>query len=375
MAKNQSTPKSTLIKEWIKSNPTLISFNPENDFQYILKTYPDMDMVNFKYHYKCYLDVNNTRFCGDLEFIKSLNHNAVVTALLPTVSVIKPTTEIKLFNLATFEVNEKLFIPLKTNKGIDKIISEDIGFMPGTALVIDGGPGTGKTTVAGDCLTSIQTIQPKAKCLYIMSEMNRTDMAAMARKQQNWNNITNILLLSDYDNPLQAINDTLKQGWDFVVMDSFEDIVDKLKDFNGLTSNSAEVTLLKTMSSYCDGAAKDFFTCFFVIQQVTKGGVFKGSNKLKHNTTGFLHLRMNESGERYIFAAKNSRNGGAVMKKMYYSLVKGEIVWNEKRFDADIEAQKKAAEQLELMQSKEFSFDMLLSGNKGIEELVDEEEN
>ena len=61
-------------------------------------------------------------------------------------------------------------------------------------------------------------------------------------------------------------------------------------------------------------------TAFLVIQQVTKGGVFVGSNRLKHNTTGMLEIRYDKDieGASYLMFTKNRR--GQTNKKLYYSL-------------------------------------------------------
>ena len=79
-------------------------------------------------------------------------------------------------------------------------------------------------------------------------------------------------------------------------------------------------------------------TTFIAIQQVTKGGVFVGSNKLKHNTTGMLELRLDqESGSSYMVFAKNRR--GSVGKRMFYSLsASGDVEYDLKRFSNDEDA-------------------------------------
>jgi predicted ATP-dependent serine protease len=60
-------------------------------------------------------------------------------------------------------------------------------------------------------------------------------------------------------------------------------------------------------------------TTFLAIQQVTKGGVFVGSNKLKHNTTGMLELRRgDEDINPHMVFTKNRR--GQVQEKLFYSL-------------------------------------------------------
>ena len=60
------------------------------------------------------------------------------------------------------------------------------------------------------------------------------------------------------------------------------------------------------------------WTSFLCIQQVTKEGVFLGSNKLKHNTTGMMELRFDKDGTRYVMFTKNRR--GEVNIKMQFDL-------------------------------------------------------
>jgi predicted ATP-dependent serine protease len=60
------------------------------------------------------------------------------------------------------------------------------------------------------------------------------------------------------------------------------------------------------------------WTSFLCIQQVTKEGVFLGSNKLKHNTTGMMELRFDKDGSRYVMFTKNRR--GEVNIKMQFDL-------------------------------------------------------
>ncbi len=54
-----------------------------------------------------------------------------------------------------------------------------------------------------------------------------------------------------------------------------------------------------------------------VIQQVTKGGEFAGSNRFKHMLTGMGHMKFVEGG-RCIFFSKNRRGGE--MNKLFFSL-------------------------------------------------------
>jgi len=61
--------------------------------------------------------------------------------------------EIKLFRGNELSFNESLFTPFKTNSEIDIILSTEGGLMPGTSMIIAGGPGSGKSTLVLDMLS------------------------------------------------------------------------------------------------------------------------------------------------------------------------------------------------------------------------------
>ncbi len=62
---------------------------------------------------------------------------------------------VKLFRGNDLQFNESLFIPLKTNTEIDIILSTEGGLMPGTSMMIAGGPGSGKSTLVMDMLSKL----------------------------------------------------------------------------------------------------------------------------------------------------------------------------------------------------------------------------
>ena len=55
-----------------------------------------------------------------------------------------------------------------------------------------------------------------------------------------------------------------------------------------------------------------------IIQQVTKGGEFAGSNRFKHLITAMAHMKFNAEGGRAIWFSKNRRGGE--MNKQFFSL-------------------------------------------------------
>jgi predicted ATP-dependent serine protease len=70
------------------------------------------------------------------------------------------------------------------------------------------------------------------------------------------------------------------------------------------------------------------FSTFLCIQQVTKDGVFLGSNRLKHATTGMLEMRFDEDNPdlTYLEFTKNRR--GAIGHRLYFDLrAGGNLEW------------------------------------------------
>ena len=63
-----------------------------------------------------------------------------------------------------------------------------------------------------------------------------------------------------------------------------------------------------------------------IIQQVTKGGEFAGSNRFKHMITAMAHMKFTPEGSRAIWFSKNRRGGE--MNKLHFSLdQKNHVGW------------------------------------------------
>ena len=261
----------------------------------------------------------------------------------------KDEVKVKIYNTDREKKNvpKDLFIPYKTGKAVDIIFSEDGGIMKGTTIVITGGAGVGKSTIMYDIQSCLKAQYPTAKMICVNSEMRETDLQYERRKKEWLRNVDFCLLsdprnvpnIKDTESPYMyaaAILETIfTSGYDIVFLDSFEDICDKLETFCDMKSTEAEMFLLALCHNANDGKNNnDVRSAIISIQQVTKGGVFTGSNKIKHSTTGMLHLHKDESG-RYAEFSKNRRCGEHVDKKMYYSLnEKREVMWDQAAFEA-----------------------------------------
>ena len=216
-----------------------------------------------------------------------------------------------------------------TGSVFDKLMSdhdEEGGVFAGTANIVIGESGVGKSTITLDLLAKIKQKQPDAKVLYISSEMTRNDLYFYYRKMPIIETIPTLLimdyLMGRFDKTLEkAING----DYDVILIDSHQDIIVKLKDVLGWKSTKAETWLTNLIIEAADKKGK----AIFAIQHMTKGGQYVGSTYLKHATTSMMEIRKDEAGRRYAEFTKNRRGGSLVGKRLYYSLVDGEVKWDE----------------------------------------------
>lgn len=228
----------------------------------------------------------------------------------------------------------KLFIPIKTGKSIDTLLSTAGGFPRATNFMMVGDPGVGKSTVAMDILSDLAAAD--ASVLFISAEMDRVDLYGYVQRYPKFGSL-DILFLGEYldQNPKLILEHMLGKGYDIVLIDSFVEVQDTVKEALKLTSGATEKWLIDLMKSNNTGKnEKGIYTSFLCIQQVTKGGNFVGSNKLKHNTTGMMEVRFEEDGSRYIMFEKNRR--GEVNKRMFFDLsATGDVKYDDARYDLD----------------------------------------
>jgi DNA repair protein RadA/Sms len=231
-------------------------------------------------------------------------------------------------NNATFKVNtvkmndlsfdDSLFTPMKTKTRVDGFLSSEGGLMPGTVTVFTGDPGVGKTTVLLDMLADIQLKENK-KCLFVSGEMNAIDMVGYVKRFPKFGDV-DILFMGDYNevNPDVVLRTAMKEGYDCVLIDSMAEVADMYTDYFGGTNKSNQGKLLQLVEEHNLGNNMDKLnTAFMIIQQVTKGGTFVGSNKLKHMVTSMGHMKNSDEG-RFLYMSKNRRGGN--MNKIFFNL-------------------------------------------------------
>ena len=222
----------------------------------------------------------------------------------------------------------------KTGKMIDQLFSDHEvggGIYGGTVNIVIGESGVGKSTVMLDTLAEIVDLNPEARILYISSEMTRNDIMFYYKKTPAIGKVPTLLLM-DYvkDGQLSGVLEKSFNGdYDIILLDSYQDVLVKLKEVHSWKSTKAESWLTNMMID----AAEKSGCAVLAIQHMTKGGQYVGSTYLKHATTAMLEIRFDLTGQRYIEFTKNRRGGSGTGKRLYYSLnEEGKVVYDERRW-------------------------------------------
>jgi DNA repair protein RadA/Sms len=234
----------------------------------------------------------------------------------------------KVTKLNNLDIDPKMMNTFKSGLKIDNLISHEGGIPAATNIMMIGDPGVGKTTVLLDVLAAAQN--KGAKCLFISGEMGKKQMFKYTQRFPQFG-VINTLFMQDYleFNTKDVIEQVLNVGYDIVLIDSAAEIIDGVRDDNNWDRKMAESWLVDVCTKNNKGENKsNAYTSFLLIQQVTKSGVFVGSNKLKHLTDAMGEMRREserDGGGTYINFTKN-RNG-VVDNKMYYELNNNKIVY------------------------------------------------
>jgi predicted ATP-dependent serine protease len=243
--------------------------------------------------------------------------------------------------LNSLDIDPKMLESMPSGLGnMDKFISHEGGVPCASNIMGIGDPGVGKTTILLDVLSGIQN--RGRRVLFISGEMGRKQMYKYTNRFPQFGNIQT-LFMSDYleYNTKDVVEQILNQGWDCVLIDSIAEIIDGVRDDNNWDRKMAESWLVDMCVKMNKGENdRNIFTSFLLIQQVTKSGVFVGSNKLKHLTDAMLEMRRRsekDGGGTYMMFSKN-RNGESGME-MGYDLGANSIIYGSisERFEDEDE--------------------------------------
>lgn len=279
--------------------------------------------------------------------------------------------DIQLTKLGELQFSDELFVPIKTGTPIDPFLSNEGGILPGTNIMCVGDPGTGKTSLTVSMLQWIEQADPNRKVLFISAEMNKLEMARYLKRFPGWASIPMLFLSDHLDNSKAVLEGILSQGWDLVLIDSWTEVNDAVKEETGWSRGKVEKWFLQLMDQHNTGNnERNKYTSFLTILQMNKGGSFVGSQRIKHMTSAMMHLKWRggeNSSERYAIFSKN--RVGEVNKKLYYTL-DGGVQFDEERYKRDLMHDELIKQERERLKGEEDLFDRLFSGNEepGVEE-------
>ena len=285
----------------------------------------------------------------------SKDYNNDYGTVAPAMATAQPV-EVQFTKLADLNIDDALFQPMQTGTIFDKFMSNEGGIMPATNVMAAGAPGIGKTTVLLELIAKLH--EKGKKVLFISAEMNEMDMARYLKRFPNWAQLP-ILFLNNYESGSnQVIEQALMQGWDLVLTDSYTEVNDTVKEHTGWSRGKTEKWFLDLMTQHNKGLASKF-TAFITILQLSKGGTFVGSNKLKHMTTAMMNLDWHgrENGaERYLEFSKN--RVGEVGKRLFFTLRDG-VTFDEQRYVRDLNNDLLLQAEQEALRSEEGHFDRI----------------
>ena len=277
----------------------------------------------------------------------------------------------KLTQISKVKYAKGLFEAHKTNTPLDGLFSIDGGVPKATNWMVVGDPGVGKSTVNLDIIANAK--KSGSKVLFISAEMNQVDLYLYVQRYPKFGELDIFFPqdIADDEDPRKVLNDILNEGYDIVLIDSFVELQETIREHARMTRNSSEKWLLDMMYKQNLGQNKGKkYTSFLNIQQVNKGGTFVGSNKLKHMTTGMMEIRFVDErtqDERYVVFSKNRR--GHVGKQMFFDLAAtGDVTYDTERFKKTESLKELKKKEREMVKKDGLEFDKLFGLNDEVTE-------
>jgi len=212
---------------------------------------------------------------------------------------------VKLFRGHDLNFSESLFKPMTTGTELDVIFSTYGGLMPGTNMMLAGGPGSGKSTIVLDVLSKLT--QQGLKVLFVSGEMDEIAHYKYCRRMPAFNCVQTLFLKNYSFCVKETLEHVFDQGYDVIAIDSIAEVLEMYKDAYRTTESNAEFWFLNLQDKHKKGGnSKNHYTTFLNIQQMTKAGDFAGSNRLKHMVDAYCNVERSKDGlERSLHFSKN----------------------------------------------------------------------
>ena len=238
--------------------------------------------------------------------------------------------EIKIQTGNQLHFDDSLFVPMKTNCELDLILSTDGGMAKATNIMLVGGPGGGKSTIALDMLARLQ--RNGHKVLFVSGEMDEIAYYKYCKRLPLINTVPVIFLRQYGIQMKEVLEQVFNQGWEVIAIDSMAEVISTYKEFYKTSESVAEKWLLDLQEKHKKGDNDEkMYTSFINIQQVGKNGIFVGSNRLKHMTDAMAHITRKDNGDRTLYFSKNRDSDVDV--KIHFVIHKDSVYYSYKQTD------------------------------------------
>lgn len=215
-----------------------------------------------------------------------------------------------------------------TGTPLDLTLSQEGGLPPGAIYLMSGPPGVGKSTMAMTAGADMQAMNPDLKVLYISGEMSCFDLKKIADRFDKINDLPVLFLPKGMGTAkiTKLLPAVLRRGWDVVILDSFDATKRRIQVQDKVSSGEAERFLLTLLQQQADGMNdRGVYTSVILLQGETKSGSVRGSQRLVHDVTSHLQLKLDNAADpfsgHYLVFTKHRR--GMENIRMYYDLHEG----------------------------------------------------
>jgi hypothetical protein len=246
--------------------------------------------------------------------------------------------------------------------------------MPGTLTITPGEASSGKTTFAAWLGRKIKENHPDKDVLFISSELDPLNLHETIKGSDFLGDL-DILFLSEYnDNTgqlLPVLRKALYGNWDLIILDSMEDIKDKIVDESDMSDKRAMIWFLNIMIESKSGCPEERngekvftkkFTAFWAVQQMLKSGKFAGINKLNHNTDAMMYVSQDgKQQNRQITYTKNRR--GRSHLELHYKRKDNEFVFDRKKYERQLKSEELRQQIENEIEQEEQSFEQKTQEN------------
>ena len=181
---------------------------------------------------------------------------------------------------------------------VDRVLGG--GIMKGSAILLGGEPGIGKSTLMMQIAGStelINSISGSGKVLYISGEESASQLKMRANRLGVKSNKIEILIESDLSRILDVLN---KSKPELIIMDSIQTVV---------SEEAGKVPGTVNQVKFCGHSliswSKNNNAAIFFIAHVTKEGVIAGPKIVEHMVDTVLYFDHSNSGILFVRAAKN----------------------------------------------------------------------